>query len=49
MTVTLRHMEQDISFGVFKNERGKAEFAIQVVKEAKGMTNTPGKRLVITT
>jgi hypothetical protein len=29
---------------VFRNEHGKAEFAMQVVKDAKGMTFTPDKR-----
>jgi len=37
-------MKQDIAFGVFRNEQGKAEFAMQVVKDAKGMTFTPGRR-----
>lgn len=41
-------MGQDISFGVFGNEDGKAEFAMQVEKDAKGMTLTPDKRSVIT-
>jgi hypothetical protein len=30
--------------GLFRNEHGKAEFAKQVVKDAKGMTFTPDKR-----
>ena len=34
------------STGVFQNERGEAEFAIQIVKDAKGMTFTPSKRSV---
>jgi protein associated with RNAse G/E len=45
----LKYIEQDIAFGVFRNENGKAEFAMQVVKDAKGMTFTPGRRLVSTT
>ena len=31
-------------FGVFRNEHGKAEFAVQVKRDAKNMTNTPDKR-----
>ncbi|KAK3169331.1 hypothetical protein OEA41_008714 [Lepraria neglecta] len=35
---------RDMTFGVFRNEHGKAEFAIQVVRDAKNMTLTPEKR-----
>jgi hypothetical protein len=38
------HVVQDITFGLFRNKHGKAEFAMQVVKDAKGMTFTPDKR-----
>jgi hypothetical protein len=38
------HVVQDITFGVFCNEHGKAEFAMQVVRDVKGMTFTPEKR-----
>jgi hypothetical protein len=34
--------------GVFRNEHGKAEFAIQVVRDAKNMTLTPEKRFAST-
>lgn len=37
-------VSQDVKFGVFRNEHGNAEFAMQVVKDAKGMTFTPSKR-----
>ena len=47
-TTVLKHMEQDIAFRVFRNEHGGAEFAIQVIKDAKGMTFMPSKRLAIT-
>ena len=45
----LKHITQDVAFGVFRNERGEAELEIQVVKDAKGMTFTPSKRLVAIT
>ncbi|KDN70506.1 hypothetical protein CSUB01_07951 [Colletotrichum sublineola] len=35
---------EDVTFGVFRNEHGNAEFAIQLVRDAKGMTHTPDKR-----
>jgi len=35
-----------MTFGVFRNEHRKAEFAIQVVRDAKNMTWTPEKRFV---
>jgi len=35
-----------MTFGVFRNEHGKAEFAIQVVRDTKNMTWTPEKRFV---
>jgi hypothetical protein len=38
------HVVQDITFGLFRNKHGKAEFAMQVVKDAKGITFTPDKR-----
>jgi hypothetical protein len=38
-----------MTFGVFRNEHGKAEFAIQVVRDAKNMTLTPEKRFASTT
>jgi hypothetical protein len=38
------HVAQGITFGLFRNKHGKAEFAMQVVKDAKGMTFTPDKR-----
>ena len=38
------HVVQDITFGVFCNEHEKAEFAMQVVRDAKGMTFMPEKR-----
>jgi hypothetical protein len=31
-------------FGVFRNERGMPEFPINLVRDAKGMTNTPDER-----
>ena len=34
-----------MTFGVFRNEHGNAEFAIQVVRDAKSITWTPEKRL----
>ena len=34
-----------MTFGVFRNEYGNAEFAIQVVRDPKSMTWTPEKRL----
>lgn len=40
----LNCIEQDVTFVVFRNEHGEAEFAMQVVKDAKGMTFTPDKR-----
>ena len=33
-----------MKFGVFRNEHGRAEFAIQLMRDAKGMTYTPDKR-----
>jgi len=42
----LKYMKQDIAFGVIRNEHGKAEFAMQVVKDGKGMMFTPGRRSV---
>lgn len=38
---------QDIAFELFQNENREAGFAIHVVKDAKGMTFMPNKRLVI--
>ncbi|KAJ7648133.1 hypothetical protein FB45DRAFT_1102841 [Roridomyces roridus] len=35
---------RDVSFSIFRNEYGDAEFALQVVKDAKGMTFMPCKR-----
>ncbi|EJT68897.1 hypothetical protein, variant [Gaeumannomyces tritici R3-111a-1] len=35
---------KDVTFGVFRNEHGNAEFAIQLVRDAKGMTDNPDKR-----
>uniref|UniRef100_A0A093VB45 Uncharacterized protein n=1 Tax=Talaromyces marneffei PM1 TaxID=1077442 RepID=A0A093VB45_TALMA len=35
---------RDIKFGVIRNELGEPELAAQVVKDAKGMTDTPEKR-----
>jgi len=32
-------------FGVFRNESGRPESAINLVRDAKGMTNTPDERL----
>lgn len=40
MHAVLKYPQQDISFGVFQNKDGLAEFAMQVVKEAKGMAFT---------
>ncbi|KAK0636608.1 hypothetical protein B0T17DRAFT_85569 [Bombardia bombarda] len=34
----------DITFGVFRNEHGNVEFAVKVMRDAKGMTQTPDKR-----
>ncbi|KAG8874535.1 hypothetical protein FRB98_008358, partial [Tulasnella sp. 332] len=34
---------RDVSFSIFRNEYGDAEFAMQVVKDAKGMTFMPCK------
>lgn len=31
-------------FGVFRNERGMPEFAINLERDAKGMTDTPDER-----
>ena len=36
-----------MTFGVFRNEHGKAEFAIQIVRDAKNMTLTPEKRFAL--
>jgi hypothetical protein len=38
------HVVQNITFGLFRNKDGKAEFAMQIVKDAKGMTFTSDKR-----
>lgn len=35
---------QDITFGVFVNEYGNPEFAVQLTRDAKNMANTPEKR-----
>ncbi|KAL8296236.1 hypothetical protein RB600_001635 [Gaeumannomyces tritici] len=35
---------KDVKFGVFCNEHGNAEFAVQIVRDAKGTTYTPDKR-----
>ena len=35
---------RDVVFGIFKNEQGEPEFAMQVEKDAKGTTDTPDKR-----
>ncbi|KAK2038166.1 hypothetical protein LZ31DRAFT_132679 [Colletotrichum somersetense] len=35
---------KEVTFGVFRNGHGDAEFAIQLVRDAKGMTHTPDKR-----
>lgn len=35
-----------MTFGVFRNEHGKAEFAIQVVRDEKNVTLTPEQRFV---
>ncbi|KAG8980964.1 hypothetical protein FRB95_000474 [Tulasnella sp. JGI-2019a] len=35
---------RDVSFTIFRNEHGDAEFAMQVVKDAKGMTFLPSRR-----
>lgn len=35
---------QNVTFGVFLNEHGNAEFAVQLVRDAKGMTDNPAKR-----
>ena len=45
----LKYMKQDTAFGVFRNEHGKAEFAMQVVKDARGTTFTPvgGRRSLL--
>jgi hypothetical protein len=32
---------------MFRNKHGNAEFAIQLVRDAKGMTHTPDKRYEI--
>ena len=37
------HVVQDITFRLFRNKHRKAEFAMQVVKDAKGMTFTPNE------
>ncbi|KAM0800516.1 hypothetical protein BDR22DRAFT_889228 [Usnea florida] len=34
---------KDLKFGVFRNEHGNAKFAMQVVKDTKGMTFTPNR------
>lgn len=33
-----------MKFGVFRNEHDRAEFAIQLMRDAKGMTYNPDKR-----
>lgn len=43
----LKCIVQVIAFGLLRNENGEVEFVIQVVKDAKGMTFMPSKRLVI--
>ncbi|EJT69642.1 hypothetical protein GGTG_12526 [Gaeumannomyces tritici R3-111a-1] len=35
---------KDVTFGVFRNEHDNAEFAIQLVRDVKGTTDTPDKR-----
>lgn len=35
---------KDVTFAVFRNEHRNAEFAVQVVRDAKNMTTTPDKR-----
>ncbi|KAM9874786.1 hypothetical protein VDGL01_11107 [Verticillium dahliae] len=35
---------KDVMFGVFRNEQGNTEFAVQLVRDAKGMTHEPDKR-----
>ncbi|KAI0029622.1 hypothetical protein K488DRAFT_56022 [Vararia minispora EC-137] len=35
---------RDVSFVFFRNEDGNAEFAMEIVKDAKGMTASPGRR-----
>ncbi|KAK0747306.1 hypothetical protein B0T21DRAFT_300960, partial [Apiosordaria backusii] len=35
---------RNVTFGVFLNEHGNAEFAVQLVRDAKGMTDAPDKR-----
>ena len=37
-------LQQNTVFGVFCNEHENAEFAIQLVQDAKSMTDTPDKR-----
>ncbi|TVY12769.1 hypothetical protein LARI1_G009008 [Lachnellula arida] len=37
-------ISNDITFAVFQNEDGRAEFAMQVVRDAKNMTFKPDKR-----
>jgi hypothetical protein len=44
----LNCIERDVTFVVFRNEHGEAEFAMQVVKDAKSMTFTPDKGWVLT-
>lgn len=42
----LKCTEQDISLEVFQNKENMPEFAMQVVKDAKGNTFTPSKKSV---
>ncbi|KAL2273120.1 hypothetical protein FJTKL_04930 [Diaporthe vaccinii] len=35
---------KNVEFGVFRNEDGNAEFAVQITRDAKGMTYEPDKR-----
>ena len=39
--------EQDVAFVAYRNESRNTEFAMQVIKDAKGMTLTPGRRSVL--
>jgi hypothetical protein len=41
---TTNGLFQDITFAVFRNEDRRAEFAMQVVRDAKNMTFKPDKR-----
>ena len=46
MTEFNNHYKQDMTFGILQNEGGEREFAVQLVRDAKGKMWTPDKRPV---